>query len=238
MRFKIVNDTLGHEAGDRLLRDVSRRLLRVGRRQCFVWRGPAATSSPYCAPMARSRRRPKALAGPIVAAMAEPIDIDGTQFRLSASLGLAFHPSDGTTAVEIFRHADTAMYQAKSRGRGLSVRFDAEMDRTQHARCRIEHDLRRALTDREIEVWFQPRFETLPRRISGFEALARWRHPERWLHSSAPNFIPDRRAMRPDRRTGHCSFSRTPALSPPACRIAASRLICPRCSSCPTISST
>ena len=131
----------------------------------------------------------EALADAIVATMAEPIDIDGTQFRLSASLGLAFHPDDGTTAVEIIRHADTAMYQAKARGRGLVVRFDSDMDRCQLERGLIERDLRRALGNHEFEVWFQPRFETRDLRITGFEALARWRHPERGFISPV-RFIP------------------------------------------------
>ena len=121
--------------------------------------------------------------------MTEPIDIDGTQFLLSVSLGLAFHPADGTNAVELIRHADTAMYQAKARGRGQVVRFDPEMDRSQIERGLIERDLRRALSNDEFEVWFQPRFETRRLWITGFEALARWRHPERGFISPA-RFIP------------------------------------------------
>ena len=92
-------------------------------------------------------------------------------------------------AVELIRHADTAMYQAKARGRGLAVRFDPEMDRSQHERSMIERDLRRALGNHEFEVWFQPRFETSGLRITGFEALARWRHPE-WGFISPARFIP------------------------------------------------
>jgi len=121
--------------------------------------------------------------------MTDPIDVDGTQFRLSVSVGLAFHPTDGTSAVEIIRHADTAMYQAKGRGRGLVVRFDPEMDRSQHERSLIERDLRTALTNDEFEVWFQPRFETQRLSITGFEALARWRHPQQGFISPM-RFIP------------------------------------------------
>jgi predicted signal transduction protein with EAL and GGDEF domain len=131
----------------------------------------------------------EAFADVILTAMTDPIDIDGAQFRLSASLGLAFHPADGTNAVELIRHADTAMYQAKARGRGFAVRFDPEMDRTQHERSMIERDLRRALGNHEFEVWFQPRFETHGLRITGFEALARWRHPD-WGFISPVRFIP------------------------------------------------
>ena len=186
--FKTINDTLGHEAGDRLLRDVSRRLLQlVGNRALL-----ARTGGDEFAVLCSSGPQPEtteALATAIVTRMSEPIDIDGTQFRLSTSVGVAFHPADGMTAVEIIRHADTAMYQAKARGRGQVVRFDPGMDERLHERGQIERDLRRALTNDELEVWFQPRFETGQLRITGFEALARWRHPERGFISPV-QFIP------------------------------------------------
>jgi diguanylate cyclase (GGDEF)-like protein len=186
--FKTVNDTLGHEAGDRLLRDISRRLLQLVGNHALL----ARTGGDEFAILCSSGTQPEAteaLAAAIVTKMTEPIDIDGTQFRLSASIGVAFHPADGTTAVEIMRHADTAMYQAKARGRGQVVRFDSEMDHCLHERSQIERDLRRALTNDELEVWFQPRFETGQLRITGFEALARWRHPERGFISPV-RFIP------------------------------------------------
>jgi diguanylate cyclase (GGDEF)-like protein len=186
--FKTVNDTLGHEAGDRLLGDVSRRLQGLVTGGALLARTGGDEFAILCPEDAGSNKT-MALARAVAAAMTAPIDIDGTQFRVSASLGLAFYPEDGTTAVELIRRADTAMYQAKARGRGLVVRFDAEMDRDQNERCLIERDLRRAMSDNEIEVWFQPRFETRSRRISGFEALARWRHPEQGFISPA-RFIP------------------------------------------------
>jgi diguanylate cyclase (GGDEF)-like protein len=186
--FKLVNDTLGHEAGDRLLRDVARRLHAMVGDCTFL----ARTGGDEFAILCLEGPQPEAteaFADVILTAMTDPIDIDGTQFRLSASLGLAFHPADGTNAVELFRHADTAMYQAKARGRGFAVRFDPEMDRSQHERSMIERDLRRALGNHEFEVWFQPRFETRGLRITGFEALARWRHPD-WGFISPVRFIP------------------------------------------------
>jgi diguanylate cyclase (GGDEF)-like protein len=186
--FKLVNDTLGHEAGDRLLRDVGRRLHTMVGDSTFL----ARTGGDEFAILCLEGPQPEAteaFADVILTAMTDPIDIDGAQFRLSASLGLAFHPADGTSAVELFRHADTAMYQAKARGRGFAVRFDPEMDRSQHERSMIERDLRRALGNHEFEVWFQPRFETRGLRVTSFEALARWRHPE-WGFISPVRFIP------------------------------------------------
>jgi len=186
--FKLVNDTLGHEAGDRLLRDIGRRLHNMVGDSTFL----ARTGGDEFAILCLEGPQPEAtqaFADVILTAITDPIDIDGALFRLSASLGLAFYPADGTSAVELIRHADTAMYQAKARGRGFAVRFDPEMDRSQHERSMIERDLRRALGNHEFEVWFQPRFETRGLRITGFEALARWRHPE-WGFISPVRFIP------------------------------------------------
>jgi diguanylate cyclase (GGDEF)-like protein len=186
--FKLVNDTLGHEAGDRLLRDVGRRLHTLVGDSTFL----ARTGGDEFAILCLEGPQPEAteaFADVILTAMTDPIDIDGALFRLSASIGVALHPADGTSAVELIRHADTAMYQAKARGRGFAVRFDPEMDRSQHERSMIERDLRRALGNHEFEVWFQPRFETRGLRVTGFEALARWRHPD-WGFISPVRFIP------------------------------------------------
>lgn len=186
--FKTVNDTLGHEAGDRLLQDVARRLHGLVGNHALLARTGGDEFAILC-PDGAQPETTETIAEAVVTAMNDPIDIDGTQFRLSASLGLAFHPADGTSAVEIIRHADTAMYQAKAHGRGLAVRFDPEMDKSLHERGMIERGLRRALTNHEFEVWFQPRFETADLRITGFEALARWRHPDQGLISPS-RFIP------------------------------------------------
>ena len=186
--FKTVNDTLGHEAGDRLLREAARRLRPLAENDALV----ARTGGDEFALLGPSGAGPgtmRDLADALLASLGEPFDIDGTQFRLSASMGLAQYPEDGAAAPVLLKHAMTAMYQAKARGRGLAVRFDPEMDRALRERGQIERDLRRALRDRELEVWFQPRFDANASRISGFEALARWRHPEHGFISPA-RFIP------------------------------------------------
>jgi diguanylate cyclase (GGDEF)-like protein len=176
--FKTVNETVGHDAGDRLLREVSRRLAGLAGNNTLV----ARTGGDEFALLCSNGPQPettKALADAVVGLLNGPIDIDGTQFVVTACLGFAFYPDDGTTGGDMLKHAVTAMVHAKGRGRGQVVRFDPEMDRTLRERGHIERDLRRALHDRAIEVWFQPRFETASMRISGFEALARWRHPDR-----------------------------------------------------------
>ena len=186
--FKTVNDTMGHDAGDRLLVDVARRLLGVLEDGALLARIGGDEFAVLCLGETQPEMTERTAAA-ILAVMAEPLELDGTQFRLSASLGLAFHPEDGTTPATLLKHADTAMYQAKARGRGALVRYDPAMDRARRERSLIERDLRQALRDQTLEVWFQPRFETQPSRISGFEALVRWRHPERGFISPAV-FVP------------------------------------------------
>ena len=186
--FKSLNDTLGHDGGDRLLRETGRRLSALARKDVLVARVGGDEFAMLCTgedgPAAMRQR-----AAGILKALDEAIDIDGVHFRLSASIGYACHPHDSLTPDLLLRHAVTAMYQARELGRGQAIRFDKNMDNALRERGEIERDLRRALRGKELEVWFQPRFETNPLRISGFEALARWRHPVRGFISPA-QFIP------------------------------------------------
>jgi diguanylate cyclase (GGDEF)-like protein len=186
--FKTVNDTLGHDAGDMLLRDLSRRLDGLVSDKALLARTGGDEFAILCSDGAQPEAT-EAIARAIVTIMSDPFELNGARFRLSAGLGLAFHPDDGVSSVELLRHADMAMYQAKAQGRGEIVRFDAEMDRSLHERSLIERDLRGALAAGEIDVWYQPRFETQRMQVTGFEALARWRHPEHGYISPA-RFIP------------------------------------------------
>jgi diguanylate cyclase (GGDEF)-like protein len=176
--FQTVNETAGHDAGDRLLREVGRRLSALADNIALLARTGGDEFALLCFAGAQPETT-KSLAAAIAGSLREPIAVAGTRFRISASIGFAFHPADGRTGAEMLRHAVTAMHHAKGRGRGQVVRFDPEMDRVLREREQIERDLRHALRNHELEVWFQPRFETATMRISGFEALARWRHPER-----------------------------------------------------------
>ena len=186
--FKTVNDTLGHDTGDWLLKEVGRRLLAVVGPSSLLARTGGDEFAILHEP-AETLEGTGALAAAVVDSLVEPVNIDGTQFRLSASIGIAVTPDDGTTPADLVRHADTALHQAKARGPGRVVRFEAVMDQALRDRSELENDLRKALNDGQIQVWFQPRFETDDLTVSGFEALARWRHPVRGFVSPG-TFIP------------------------------------------------
>jgi predicted signal transduction protein with EAL and GGDEF domain len=111
--------------------------------------------------------------------LAEPADVAGQQVRIGASIGIAFHPQDGEDCDALLKHADIALYSAKASGRGVFRCFDEQMIRAVNEHHMLESDLRRALENHELEVHFQPEFSGASLQITGFEALARWRHPIR-----------------------------------------------------------
>ncbi|HTI82157.1 MAG TPA: EAL domain-containing protein [Acetobacteraceae bacterium] len=176
--FKVPNDTLGHAAGDQILLEVARRL-----HACGGTAGLVARSGGDEFAILRVLDTPddnvQLLVDSVNKALDEPMEINGTQFRLSATVGLAIYPEDGQVASDLLQHADTALYQAKSRGRGSALRYNPGMDAELLERSALENDLRAALEREEVEAWFQPRFHTDSLRLAGFEALARWRHPTR-----------------------------------------------------------
>jgi predicted signal transduction protein with EAL and GGDEF domain len=116
-------------------------------------------------------------------------DIDGIEVVIGASIGIALSPGDGTTSEELMRNADMALYRAKSDGGGVHRFFEREMDRLAQKRRDMEMDLRRAFSNGEFELHYQPLVDIAADRISGFESLLRWRHPEKGMISPA-DFIP------------------------------------------------
>ena len=120
-----------------------------------------------------------ALAQRIVTAISEPYDIDGHQVVTGTSVGIAVAPTDGTTADQLIKNADLALYRAKGDGRGTFRFFQPGMDAKLQARRALEQELRKALTTGEFELYYQPVIDLASNRISGFEALIRWRHPEK-----------------------------------------------------------
>jgi diguanylate cyclase (GGDEF)-like protein/PAS domain S-box-containing protein len=187
-RFKVVNDTLGHPAGDALLKAAAERLRGCAREGDTVARlGGDEFAVVQCGVVhgADASR----LATRIVEAMAQPFDIHGQQVVAGASVGVAMSPQDGLEPDELLQKADMALYRAKNEGRGAFHFFERAMDETLQARRLLELDLRRALGAGEFTLHYQPLYSLTEDRITGCEALVRWRHPERGMISPA-EFVP------------------------------------------------
>ncbi len=187
-RFKIVNDSLGHSAGDALLVAFARRLERCVRAVDTVARMGGDefvvllddTQDPSAAVRAANR---------IIAECATPFQIADRDVYCGASIGVALSSPEHLTAGELLRNADMAMYRAKAIGRGQFALFDEAMHSQAVRQLSIESDLRSALKLGQLEVFYQPIVDLNSRRPKGFEALVRWRHPTRGLVSPA-EFIP------------------------------------------------
>ena len=186
--FKIVNDTLGHPAGDRLLKMVTQRLRSLVRETDTIARMggdefavlQVAISQPADATVLALR---------IIETVSAPYDLDGTQVVIGTSVGIAIGPVDGHTPDQLIRNSDLALYRAKADGRSTYRFFGPEMDAQMRVRRAMELDLRKALAADEFELHYQPVVNLGNDEISGVEALIRWRHPEKGL--VPPNtFIP------------------------------------------------
>ena len=186
-QFKSVNDSLGHPIGDELLRAVAARLTRGVSADDLVARlggDEFAIVVPNAGPDAAG-----ALAGRVVTALGLPYNIQGHEIVGGASVGIALAPGDGMTAEALLRNADMALYRAKFDGRGRFRFFEADMDRRVQSRRALELDLRKAYSNGEFELFYQPLINVRSNEVSGFEALLRWRHPARGMISPA-EFIP------------------------------------------------
>ena len=186
-RFKYVNDNLGHDVGDRLLVAVAQRVRRTVRAVDVLARlgGDEFTivlnevDSP--APAAAAAQN-------ICRVLAAPFQIDGHDIFVTASVGIAMYPHDGLDVPTLVKHADSAMYRAKKTNTGFQF-YEASMEHTISEHVRLESDLRRALENNELEVYYQPQARLRDQQIIGMEALVRWKHPTRGM--MAPNeFIP------------------------------------------------
>ena len=179
-RFKIVNDTLGHSAGDELLLQVAQRLQHCVRSGDTVGRLGGDEFAIALAHLAKPEDA-GAVAHKIVAALSLPFELAGQQVYVSASIGISICPADGTEPDKLLKNADTAMYRAKEAGRNTHQFYLAEMNERAIERLKIETQLRGALDRREFLLHYQPKVDLASGRISGFEALLRWQHPERGL---------------------------------------------------------
>ena len=187
-RFKAVNDTLGHPIGDALLRLVSRRLGSMLRDHDMVARLDGDEFALLISPAAGAERMAQ-LGRRIVDVLGRPYLIDGQIVNIGARVGVALSPADGSEHGELLRNAGLALLHAKTSGRGAFSPFEREMDARALARRTLEVDLRKALSLRQFELHYQPQIDLEADVVIGFEALLRWRHPERGLVSPA-DFIP------------------------------------------------
>jgi diguanylate cyclase (GGDEF)-like protein len=187
-RFKGVNDTLGHPVGDALLKAAADRLRACLRATDTI----ARLGGDEFAIVQVGAAQPEdatTLAARLIEAVSAPYDLDGHQVVVGLSIGIAIAPDDGTDADQLLKNADMALYRAKADGRGVYRFFEPEMDSRMQARRRLELDLRKAIVTGEFELFYQPLVDIHSEQVRGFEALIRWRHPERGIVSPA-EFIP------------------------------------------------
>ncbi len=179
-RFKVVNDSLGHHAGDELLKEVARRIGSVARSTDTVAR---MGGDEFVVLMDRIAQRADAehVAQRAVEALQSPISLGGVDVRTSASIGIAVYPQDGKSVEALMANADAAMYCAKQRGRNNIQCFAPGMNAVTQERVKLECDLHAALGLQQFELHYQPKVDTSTGAIRGAEALVRWRHPERGL---------------------------------------------------------
>jgi diguanylate cyclase (GGDEF)-like protein/PAS domain S-box-containing protein len=186
--FKAVNDTLGHGIGDKLLRAVAKRLRSTLREQDTL----ARLNSDEFAIVQSGLTRPEEavlLARRLLEAIGEAFLLDGHSVVIGASIGIAMAPGDGDESEKLLKHADMALSRAKNDSRGTFSFFEAGMDARAQTRRKIETDLRGAIQNGVLRPYYQPLIDLSTGRITGFEALVRWPHPERGMVPPA-EFIP------------------------------------------------
>jgi diguanylate cyclase (GGDEF)-like protein len=176
-RFKPVNDSLGHHAGDRVLKEVSDRVKGVLRQEDTLAR---LGGDEFTVILEDIIGRDDAIqvAERLLEAVSAPFDLDGQEVAVGASIGISLYPDDGADAATLVTNADMAMYRAKEAGKGVFCFFAGEMQQRAAARLRLDAALRHALERREFRVMFQPQVEAATGRLLGAEALLRWQHPE------------------------------------------------------------
>lgn len=180
-RFKPINDTLGHLAGDKLLQEVGRRLSSCVRKTDTIARmgGDEFTIIlEHVASEEEVMKSARKVAQVIQDTMQDPFQLEKNEVFISTSIGIVSYPIDGTTIDELLRNADTAMYHAKDRGRNKYMFYEQHMNAEAMHKLRLEKELRSAIENTEFEVLYQPSFNIREKRIAGLEALLRWNRPD------------------------------------------------------------
>ena len=188
-RFKGVNDTLGHHIGDELLKEAAQRLKLSLRESDTLARLGGDEFAIIQAGESDQREAAIAIAIRIIDNLNEPFEIEGHKLNIGTSIGIALAPEDGTDSDELMKKADMALYRAKADGRNGHSFFDPAMTAQADARHHMEKDLRSAISNKQMELHYQPVIDIKTRKTCGAEALIRWRHPEKGLISPL-DFIP------------------------------------------------
>ncbi|WP_338509332.1 EAL domain-containing protein [Pseudomonas trivialis] len=186
-RFKPINDSLGHAAGDRMLKEMATRLLGCVAEDDTVARMGGDEFTLLLQPRGSRElalNRAINVAEQILASLVKPFVLEGREFFVTASIGIALSPQDGNELSQLMKNADTAMYHAKERGKNNFQFYQADMNASA-----LESDLRHALEQDEFVLYYQPQFSGDGKRLTGAEALLRWRHPRRGLVPPG-DFIP------------------------------------------------
>ncbi len=187
-RFKQVNDTMGHPAGDALLKQVAQRLERTVDKRGRVGR-LGGDEFEVILPGHNDREETANLARKVIENLSQPYSIDGHRVVIGASVGIALSPDDGVTSEALIRNADLALYAAKDAGRGRHHFYASDLHDDAEERRQLEQDLRDALIHGGLELHYQPVVQVTTEKMTGFEALIRWTHPTRGPLSPA-KFIP------------------------------------------------
>ncbi|MEQ8309229.1 MAG: EAL domain-containing protein [Sphingopyxis sp.] len=187
-RFKQVNDTLGHPAGDALLKQVAERLLKiVGDKEMVSRLG--GDEFQIILPDIEDRGELGEMAADIIASLTQPYSVEGSRCIIGASVGVAIAPFDGQSSDDLVRNADLALYAAKGNGRGRFAFYSSDLHQAAEDRRVLEEDLRDALTRGEISIGYQPVVNAGSNVVTGVEALIRWTHRDRG-HISPALFVP------------------------------------------------
>ncbi len=186
--FKNINDSLGHHIGDKVIKEVSSRLKRLLPNKAVLGH-LGGDEFGIILPEPDNNRMAEMLSERIISLINQPFDLHHFSKRLACSIGSVAYPGDGNDARILLQNADTAMYEAKDRGRNRLIKFNDQMNKEARMRLWLEIELQKALQQNGLEVWYQPKVNARDFSINGAEALIRWKHPvEGYISPSA--FIP------------------------------------------------
>lgn len=175
--FKFVNDTMGHSVGDKFIIEISKRLSDLLNEKQTIFR-LGGDEFIICFSDFESIKEIEDFAQVILDCFSNPFEVENSQVYITASIGISYYPEHGSTAEELYQHADIAMYQAKSSGKSRRVIYDHNLQALVSERMSIERNLRSALANNEFLLHFQPQLDIISGKITGFEALLRWSNPE------------------------------------------------------------